>query len=167
VYAAGDVIGFPALASTSMEQARVAVCHAFGIRYKRAVATVIPYGLYTIPEISMIGETESEARKLGVDVEIGIARYDQNARGRIAGDREGFVKLVFESESKKLLGAHLFGERSTELVHVAQPVLHFEGTIDYFIDAVFNYPSLAETFKYAAYDGLGRLHRRETSCPPG
>lgn len=166
VYAAGDVIGFPALASTSMEQARVAVCHAFGIHYKRAVASVIPYGLYTIPEISTIGATEAEARDSGADVEIGVARYADNARGRIVGDKDGFVKLVFEAGSRRLLGAHVFGERATELVHVAQPLLHFEGTIDYFIDAVFNYPSLSETFKYAAYDGLGRLHRRGTRSPP-
>jgi len=165
VYAAGDVIGFPALASTSMEQARVAVCHAFGIRYKRAVASVIPYGLYTIPEISTIGQSEAEAKKAGIDVEIGVARYEQNARGRIVGDKDGFVKLVFEAPTRRLLGAHVFGERATELVHVAQPLLHFEGTIDYFIDAVFNYPTLSETFKYAAYDGLGRLQRRRTRPP--
>ena len=162
VYAAGDVIGFPGLASTSMEQARVAVCHAFGFSYKRAVSSVIPYGIYTIPEISTVGESEEDARARGADVEIGLARYADNARGRIVGDSEGFVKLVFESDTRRLLGAHVFGERATELVHVAQPLLHFGGGIDYFIDAVFNYPTLSETFKYAAYDGLGRLSRRET-----
>ena len=93
-------------------------------------------------------------------MEIGVARYENNARGRIIGDHDGFVKLVFEAPTKKLLGAHLFGERATELVHIAQPLLHVGGTIDYFIDAVFNYPTLSETYKYAAYDGLGRLQRR-------
>jgi NAD(P) transhydrogenase len=160
IYAAGDVVGWPSLASTSMEQGRVAVCHAFGFPYKTKVETTFPYGLYTIPEVSTVGETEAEAKKRGADVEVGRAYYRDNARGQIINDPEGMVKLVFDAGSKKLLGAHLLGERATELIHVAQAVLTLGATIDYFIQSVFNYPTLAELFKYAAYDGLGRLAAR-------
>jgi NAD(P) transhydrogenase len=160
VYAAGDVIGFPALASVAMEQGRVAACHAFDIRYKTRVASMFPYGLYTIPEVSMIGETEESAKKKGIDYEVGRAAYRDNARGQIVGDTAGAVKLIFASADKKLLGAHVIGERATELVHVAGAVMHFGGRIDDFIDQVFNFPTLGELFKYAAYDGLGRLQRR-------
>jgi NAD(P) transhydrogenase len=160
VYAAGDVVGFPALASVAMEQGRVAACHAFDIRYKQKVATHFPYGLYTIPEVSMIGETEESAKKKGLDYEVGRAHYRENARGQIVGDLDGLVKLIFEAPSKKLLGVHILGERATELVHIGQAVIHFGGTIDDFIDQVFNFPTLGELFKYAAYDGLGRLARR-------
>jgi NAD(P) transhydrogenase len=157
IYAAGDVVGFPSLASTSMEQGRVAVCHAFGFTYKTRMAAVFPYGLYTIPECSMIGETEAGARKKGLDIEVGRAFYKDNARGQIINDPDGMVKLVFERESRRLLGVHCLGERATELVHTGQAVIAFGGSIDYFIEAVFNYPTLGEIFKYAAYDGLGRL----------
>jgi NAD(P) transhydrogenase len=160
IYAAGDVIGFPALASVAMEQGRVAACHAFDIKYKTKVAAHFPYGLYTIPEVSMVGDTEESARKRGVDFEVGRAFYRDNARGQIVGDLDGVVKLVFEAATKKLLGVHILGERATELVHIGQQVLHFGGTIDDFIDQVFNFPTLGELFKYAAYDGLGRLARR-------
>ncbi len=160
IYAAGDVIGWPSLASTSMEQGRVAMCHAFGFAYKKAVAPLFPYGLYTIPEVSMVGDTEDDARKKGLDVEVGKAWYRDNARGQIVNDQEGLLKLVFDAETRKLVGVHILGERATELVHVGQAVMAFGGTIDYFIDAVFNYPTLSEVYKYAAYDGLGRLAQR-------
>jgi NAD(P) transhydrogenase len=160
VYAAGDVIGFPALASVAMEQGRVAACHAFGIEYKQKVASQFPYGLYTIPEVSMIGETEESAKKKGIDCEIGRARYRDNARGQIIGDLNGLVKLVFAAADRKLLGVHVLGERATELVHIGAAVMHFDGRIDDFIDQVFNFPTLGELFKYAAYDGLGRLQKR-------
>ena len=160
IYAAGDVVGWPALASTSMEQGRVAACHAFGITYKTKVSSQFPYGLYTIPECSMIGETEESAKKKGIDYEIGKAAYRDNARGQIVGDTEGLLKLVFRAGDKRLIGCHVVGERATELVHVAQAVMHFEGRLDDFIEQVFNFPTLGELFKYAAYDALGRLSRR-------
>jgi len=161
VYAAGDVIGFPALASVAMEQGRVAACHAFGIEYKQKVASQFPYGLYTIPEVSMIGETEESAKKKGIDFEVGRSRYGDNARGQIVGDVHGMLKLVFDARDKKLLGVHVIGERATELVHTGAAVMHFGGGIDDFIEQVFNFPTLGEMFKYAAYDGLGRLRQRE------
>lgn len=160
IYAAGDVVGFPALASVAMEQGRVAACHAFELKYKQKVASQFPYGLYTIPEVSMIGETEESAKKKGIDYEVGKAMYRDNARGQITGDLDGMVKLIFEAQTKKLIGCHIIGERATELVHTGQAVMHFEGTIDDFIEQVFNFPTLGELFKYAAYDGLGRLQRR-------
>ncbi len=162
VYAAGDVVGFPALASTSMEQARVAMCHAFQLKYKTRVSELFPYGLYTVPEVSMAGLTEADARKKGLDVEVGRAYYKDNARGQIINDPDGMVKLVFDAGTRKLLGVHVLGERATELVHTGQAVLAHGGTIDYFIDAVFNYPTLGELYKYAAYDGLGKLRARTT-----
>jgi NAD(P) transhydrogenase len=160
IFAAGDVIGWPSLASTSMEQGRVAVCHAFGLAYKTEVASRFPYGLYTIPEVSTVGDSEEEARHKGLDVEVGRASYVDNARGQIINDPDGLVKLVFEAPTRKLLGVHILGERATELIHIGQAVLAFGGTIDYFIQNVFNYPTLTEAYKYAAYDGLGRLGRR-------
>jgi NAD(P) transhydrogenase len=160
IYAAGDVVGFPALASVAMEQGRVAACHAFDIQYKRKVAEQFPYGLYTIPEVGMIGETEESARQKGLDYEVGRARYGDNARGQIIGDTEGLLKLVFAASDRRLLGVHVLGERATELVHIGQAVLHFHGRIDDFIEQVFNFPTLGELFKYAAYDGLGRLQGR-------
>jgi NAD(P) transhydrogenase len=166
IYAAGDVIGFPALASVAMEQGRVAACHAFGIEYKQKVATQFPYGLYTIPEVSMIGETEESAKKKGLDVEVGRAFYRNNARGQIVGDTSGMIKLVFAAADRKLIGVHIIGERATELVHVGQAVMHFGGRIDDFIEQVFNFPTLGEMFKYAAYDGLGRLAKRGKPVPP-
>jgi NAD(P) transhydrogenase len=160
IYATGDVVGFPALASVAMEQGRVAACHAFDIKYKTKVSADFPYGLYTIPEVSMIGETEESAKKKGIVYEVGKAFYKDNARGQICGDTEGMVKLIFRVEDKKLIGVHIVGERATELVHVGQQVIHFGGSIDDFIDTVFNFPTLGDLFKYAAYDGLGRLQRR-------
>jgi NAD(P) transhydrogenase len=157
VYAAGDVIGFPALASTSMEQARVAVCHAFGFTYKRQVSELLPYGIYTIPEVSCVGLSEEDARARGTDVVAGKALYKHNARGRIIGDLGGMVKLVFEKGSRKLIGAHCIGDRATELVHIGQSIIMLGGTVDTLIEMVFNYPTLSECYKYAAYDALARF----------
>ncbi len=157
VYAAGDVIGFPALAATSMEQARVAMCHGFGIEFKTSVSPFQPYGIYSIPEISTIGPSEQELQAKGIPYEVGRARFENNARGQITGDAEGFLKILFDPETRKLLSAHVFGEHATELIHIPMFVLISGGTIDTFIDAVFNFPTLAESFKYAAYDGLQRL----------
>jgi NAD(P) transhydrogenase len=159
IYAAGDVIGFPALASTSMEQARVAVCHAFGFTYKRQVSHVQPFGIYTIPEVSCVGFSEEAAKEKGLRFVVGRAFYRDNARGKIIGDRDGVIKLVVERETKKLLGCHCIGERASELVHIGQVVMLVGGTIDTFIEMVFNYPTLSEMFKYAAYDALGALAR--------
>ncbi|HEY3822305.1 MAG TPA: Si-specific NAD(P)(+) transhydrogenase [Polyangiaceae bacterium] len=159
VYAAGDVIGFPALASTSMEQARVAVCHAFGFTYKRQVSHLQPFGIFTIPELSCIGFSEEEATQKGLEFVVGRAFYRDNARGKIVGDKDGVIKLVVDKKTRKLLGCHCIGERSSELVHVGQAVMLLGGTIDAFIEMVFNYPTLSEMFKYAAYDALGAIAR--------
>jgi NAD(P) transhydrogenase len=160
VYAAGDVIGFPALASTGMEQGRVAMCHAFDLKYKQEVDEHLPYGLYTIPEVGSVGLSEEDCKKAGIDYEVGRAWFRDNARGQIVGDVEGVCKLVFRADDRRLLGVHIMGEKATELVHVGQACMHFGGTIDYFIQVVFNYPTLSDSYKYAAYDGLGRLARR-------
>ena len=157
IFAAGDAIGFPALAATSMEQGRVAVCHAFGFAYKQAVSDLLPYGVYTIPEISALGETEESCHDIGTTYVVGRAQYAQNARGKIAGDTEGSLKLVVDRNTRKLIGVHVIGERATELVHIGQAIMHFGGTVDALIEMVFNYPSLAEAYKYAAYDCLGKL----------
>lgn len=160
VYAAGDVIGFPALASTSMEQARVAMCRAFDLRYKSGVSTVLPYGVWTVPEVATVGVGEDEAHARGMPVEVGKATFRTNPRAQIIGDTEGFVKLVFRSDDRSLVGASVMGEGACELIHVPAAVLHFGGTLDYFIEGVFDYPSIGDAFKYAAYDGLQRLQRR-------
>ncbi len=160
IYAAGDVIGSPGRASVAMEQARVAMCHAFGLRYKQAVASVVPYGVWTIPEVASVGLSESEARARGIACEIGRAELAHNARGQILGETAGFVKLVFNAEDQRLLGATIVGEGACEIIHVPSAVLAHGGTLDYFIQAVFGYPTLTDAFKYAAYDGLQRLQRR-------
>jgi NAD(P) transhydrogenase len=157
VYAAGDVIGFPALASTSMEQGRVAACHAFGFDYKQRLASMLPMGVYTIPEISAVGESEETCREKKIEYEVGRARYANNARGLIAGDPAGLLKLIFRREDHLLLGVHIIGETATELIHLGMMVLESGGSINLFIDFVFNYPTLSEMYKYAAYDGLGNL----------
>lgn len=164
IIAAGDVIGFPALASTAMEQARVAVCHAFDFRYKQGVSAVLPYGVWTTPEVATVGLGEEDARAKGIPVEIGRSSFRINPRGQIIGDTEGFAKLIFRTDDKRLVGASVMGEGACELIHVPAAVLHFEGTLDYFIDAVFNYPSLGDAFKYAAYDGLQRLQKRVSTA---
>ena len=160
IYAAGDVIGFPALASTSMEQARVAICHAFDLRYKQRVSPVIPYGVWTIPEIAMCGETEESARAQELSYEVGRASFRLNPRGQIIGDVEGFIKLIFRPEDQRLLGVSIIGESACELIHVGMACMMYGGTIDFFIQSVFNYPTLGDAYKYAAYDGLQRLARR-------
>jgi NAD(P) transhydrogenase len=157
VYAAGDVIGFPALASTSMEQGRVAVCHAFGFKYKQRVASMLPMGIYTIPEISAVGETEETCHEKKIDYCVGRAMYSNNVRGHIIGDTTGMIKLIFARADKKLLGVCIIGESATELIHAGMTVLDNSRTIDEFIEQVFNYPTLSECYKYAAYDGLGNL----------
>jgi NAD(P) transhydrogenase len=161
VYAAGDVIGFPALASTSMEQGRLAVCHAFGFHYKQKLASMMPMGIYTIPEISAAGETEESCREKKIAYEAGRARYENNARGMIIGDTAGLLKLIFRRDDKRLIGVHIIGESATELVHIGSAVMEMGGTLDTFIELVFNYPTLSEMYKYAAYDGLGNLAGRK------
>jgi NAD(P) transhydrogenase len=157
IYAAGDVIGPPALASVSMEQARVAACHAFDIPFKQMVDPITPMGVYSIPEAAGVGRTEPQAKADGIDFEVGIATFARNSRSLISGTLDGFVKLVFRRDDRRLLGVHVLGDSATELVHHGQTVLHFDGTIDYFIRAVYNVPTLTEAYKYAAYDGLQRL----------
>jgi NAD(P) transhydrogenase len=150
------VIGFPALASTSMEQGRLAACHAFGVATK-SVPELFPYGIYTIPEISTCGKTEEELTQEGVPYEIGKARYQEIARGAIIGDKIGMLKLLFHVDTRKLLGVHIIGEGASELIHIGQAVMAFDGTVDYFVRTVFNYPTLAECYKTAAFDGINRL----------
>ncbi|MFI5183326.1 MAG: Si-specific NAD(P)(+) transhydrogenase [Vicinamibacteria bacterium] len=157
IYAAGDVVGFPALASTSMEQGRVAMCHAFDLKYKSRVSPILPTAVYTIPEIASVGESEESCREKGIAYGVGRALYSGNGRGQIIGDLSGIVKLVFAPSDLRLLGVHILGEMASELVHVGQACLHFGGTLDYFIQSVFNYPTLAEAYKYAAYDALGAV----------
>ncbi len=160
IFAAGDVIGFPALASVSMEQGRVAMCHAFDFGYKKAVATEMPYGIYTIPEVSSFGETEETCKEKKIDYVVGRALYENNARGKITGDLEGITKLVVAVATRKVIGIHVIGERATELVHIGQVAVHLGATVDLFIDMVFNYPTLADSYKYAAYDCLAALARK-------
>jgi NAD(P) transhydrogenase len=161
IYAAGDVIGFPALASTSMEQARVAMVHAFHLQYETELAPLLPYGIYTIPELSMVGKTEEECLAAGIDYEVGRAYYRNNSRGQIIGDTAGMVKIVFDPDSRKLLGIHIIGDEATELIHVGMMVMLLDGTLDVFVKSVFNYPTLGEIYKYAAEDALGRIARRQ------
>ena len=156
IYAAGDVIGFPNLASTSGEQGRLAACHAFGMP-ARSVPSLFPYGIYTIPEMSMVGRTEEEMTEDTVPYEVGRAQYREIARGQIIGDDSGLLKLLFHTGTRKLLGVHIIGEGASELVHIGQAVLALGGTVDYFVETVFNYPTLAECYKTAALDGINRL----------
>ena len=160
IYAAGDVIGFPALASTSMEQARVAMAHAFGLSYKEQMSPVLPLAIYSIPEISSVGLTEDDCQAQKIPYLVGRAFYENNPRGQIIGDMSGMIKLVFSPGDKKLLGAHIIGELASELIHIAAHVMMSKGTIDVFIQSVYNYPTLADLYKYAAYDGLGNLEKR-------
>ena len=157
IYAAGDVIGFPALASTSMEQGRVAMCHAFGFPYKQRLASQLPMGIYTIPEISAVGETEESCETRKISHVVGRAKYANNARGQIIGESTGLLKLIFRPDNKQLLGVQILGENATELIHLGMAVLESGGAIDTFIELVFNFPTLSELYKYAAYDGLGNL----------
>jgi NAD(P) transhydrogenase len=156
VYAAGDVIGFPALAATSMEQGRLATAHMFRSPFKRQ-AILSPYGIYTIPEIAMIGQTEEQLTAATIPYETGVARYEEIAKAEMLGDKTGMLKLLFHPETLKLLGIHAIGQRATEIIHIGQAVLAFGGTVEYFRDAVFNYPTLAEAYKVAALNGLNKL----------
>lgn len=159
VYAVGDVIGPPALASAAMEQGRVAVCDAFGLPGIETVDPVIPTGVYSIPEVAGVGLTEQEAISRGIDYVTGRARFTTNSRGNISGATEGQVKLLFRREDGTLLGAHILGEIASELIHVAQAALHHGDTIAYFLDTTFNVPTYSEAYKYAAYDALRDLER--------
>lgn len=154
IYAVGDVIGFPALASTSMEQARAAVVDAFGLKYKEKLAPFLPFAVYAIPEVSFVGLTEDECREKNIPCLVGRAYYEENARGQIIGDMSGMIKLVFSPRDKKLLGTHIIGEQASELIHIAAHVMLHGSPIDEFIDAVYNYPTLSDSYQYAAYDGL-------------
>ena len=156
IYAVGDVIGFPALASTSSEQGRLAACHAFEVEAK-SFPELFPFGIYTIPEISMVGRNEEELTEQGVPYEVGKAQYREIARGQILGDSTGVLKLIFHLETRKLLGVHIIGEGASELVHIGQAVMALGGEVDYFRDTVFNYPTLAECYRTAALDGISRL----------
>ncbi len=156
IYAVGDVIGFPSLASTSMEQGRLAACHAFDIPAQHT-PELFPYGIYTIPEISTVGRNEEELTEQGIPYEVGKAQYREIARGQIIGDQSGLLKLIFDLNTHELLGVHIIGEGASELVHIGQAVMAFKGRVEYFINNVFNYPTLAECYKTAAFDGINRL----------
>lgn len=158
IYAAGDIIGFPALASTSMQQGRHAACHAFGIPCTTQ-SELMPYGIYSIPEISMVGRNEDDLTKNGIPYAVGIARYREIARGQIIGDDIGMLKLLFHNKTRELLGVHAIGDGATELIHIGQTVMAYHGQIDYFMDTVFNYPTLAECYRVAALDGINQLPR--------
>lgn len=156
VYAAGDIIGFPSLASTSMTQGRIAICHAFQVP-DPAKPEHFPYGIYAVPEISTIGLSERELKEQGIPYESGIARFRETSRGHIMGLQTGMLKMLFHLETRKLLGVHIVGEGATELIHIGQAVLVHEGELSYFLDNVFNYPTLAEAYKIAALDAWNRL----------
>jgi NAD(P) transhydrogenase len=156
IYAVGDVIGFPSLASTSMEQGRMAARHAFGASTE-SVQEVFPYGIYTVPEISTVGRNEEELTEAGISYEVGRAFFKEIARGQITGDSTGLLKILFDPDSLKVLGVHILGEGACDLIHIGQAVMALDGTMDYFINTVFNYPTLAECYKTAAFDGINRL----------
>jgi NAD(P) transhydrogenase len=159
IFAVGDVIGFPSLASVSMEQGRIAVARAFNDMNTISNPSFYPYGIYTIPEISFIGKTEEQLTEEDVPYEVGMAYYREVARGQIRGDTTGRLKLIFHRDTRKVLGVHIIGESASELVHIGQAVMTLGGNIDYFIETVFNYPTLAECYKIAAFNGVGRMHR--------
>jgi NAD(P) transhydrogenase len=158
IYAAGDVIGFPSLASTSMEQGRIAACHAFDQTLPPA-PHYFPYGIYAVPEISTVGLSEQEVRDKGINYECGIARMRETSRGHIMGLDQGMMKMIFSNKTRRLLGVHIIGEGATELIHIGQAVLNLKGTIDYFIESTFNYPTLAEAYKIAALDAWNRMRK--------
>ena len=156
IFAVGDVIGFPSLASTAMEQGRLAICHALGLSH-RSVPDHFPYGIFTIPEISTVGKTEDELTDDEVPYEVGKGPYREIARGQIIGDESGLLKLIFSLDDRRLLGVHIIGQGASELIHIGQAVLTFGGDIEYFVNTVFNYPTLAEAYKAAAFDGINRM----------
>jgi NAD(P) transhydrogenase len=156
IYAAGDVIGFPALASTSMEQGRLASCHMFG-QPSTITSLLVPYGIYSIPEISMVGHTEEHLTREKIPYEVGLARYAELAKAQMLGDEQGLLKILFDPNTLKLLGVHAIGDRAAEIIHIGQAALALGGTMEYFRDTIFNYPTLAEAYKVAALDGLNKL----------
>jgi NAD(P) transhydrogenase len=156
IYAAGDVIGFPSLAATSAEQGRLAACRAFGVA-THAMAAHFPVGIYAVPEISTVGAAEHELTRERVPYETGVARYREIARGQIVGDDSGFFKMIFHRDDRRLLGVHIMGTGATELIHIGQAVLALGGGLDYFLDTVFNYPTLAECYKVAALNAANKL----------
>src|SRR5262249_33724799 len=156
IYAVGDVIGFPSLASTSMEQGRIAACQAFG-ETAHAPPEFFPYGIYSVPEMSTIGMTEEQVREKGIAYEAGVARFREPSGGHITGLHSGFMKMIFALDTRKLLGVHIVGEGATELIHIGQAVLNLGGGLDYFVENTFNYPTLAEAYKIAALDAFNRL----------
>ncbi len=162
IFAAGDVIGFPSLASTSMEQGRIAACHAFD-EPAQAPPEFFPYGIYSVPEISTVGMNEEEVQGRGIPYECGVARFRETSRGHIMGLSSGFLKMIFAIETRRLLGVHIVGEGATELIHIGQAVVNLEGGIDYFVENTFNYPTLAEAYKIAALDAWNRLPKRQPS----
>jgi len=162
VYAAGDVIGFPALAATSMEQGRVAMRHAFQLNMQKKVNPLLPFGIYTVPEISMIGETEESCQQKGLAYEVGRAFYLENARGKIIGDQDGMLKLIFDPETHELLGVHMIGALATELLHIGLLVMDLKGNLETLIQLVCNYLTLAAVYRYAAYNCLGNLALRKS-----
>jgi NAD(P) transhydrogenase len=157
IYAAGDIIGFPSLASTSMEQGRLAACHAFGLHCHSRSET-FPFGIYAVPEISMVGATEQELKKQQIPYEVGSVRMRETARGQIMGIRDGMLKMLFSIEDQRLLGVHIIGIGATEAIHIGQAVMSLGGTLSYFVDSVFNYPTLAEAYKVAALDAWNKLN---------
>ena len=163
IYAAGDVIGFPSLASTSMEQGRIAACYAFG-EPAQPPPEFFPYGIYSVPEISTVGMTEEEVREKGIPYECGVARFRETSRGHIMGLSTGFMKLIFALNTRRLLGAHIVGEGATELIHIGQAVLNLAGSIDYFVENAFNYPTLAEAYKIAALDAWNRMPKAQPTA---
>jgi NAD(P) transhydrogenase len=163
IYAVGDVIGFPSLASTSMEQGRIAACHAFD-EPAHAPPEFFPYGIYSVPEMSTIGMTEEQVRERSIPYETGIARFRETSRGHIMGLNSGFMKMIFALETKRLLGVHIVGEGATELIHIGQAVLNLGGGLDYFVENTFNYPTLAEAYKIAALDAFNRMPARQPSA---
>lgn len=162
IFACGDVIGFPSLASVSMEQGRIAAGHAFGVKIHSNPATY-PYGIYTIPEMSFAGKTEEQLTEEDVPYEVGLAYYRETARGQIRGDTTGRLKIIFHRETREILGVHIIGEGAAELLHIGQAVMTLKGTVDYFVETVFNYPTLAECYKQAAFNGVNKLARFENT----
>jgi len=156
IYAAGDVIGFPALASTSMEQGRLAAMHMFG-KTTESVPELFPYGVYSVPEISMVGWTEEKLTDEGIPFETGVAHYREIARGQLLGDEHGMLKMLIHQDSHAILGVHAIGTGATELIHIGQCAMAFKAPAEYFVNAVFNYPTLAECYKNAAFNGLNKL----------
>ncbi|WP_188911670.1 Si-specific NAD(P)(+) transhydrogenase [Aureimonas endophytica] len=164
IYAAGDVIGFPSLASTSMEQGRLAACHAFGLA-PQAAPEHFPYGIYAVPEMSTVGMSEEEVIQRKIPYECGIARFRETSRGHIMGLQSGMMKMIFSKKTRRLLGVHIIGEGATELIHIGQAVMALKGTIDYFMESTFNYPTLAEAYKIASLDAWNRAFAPTAAAP--